>query len=241
MKKYLLITLILIGWQDANSQCFPERHNTSWFDSWISCEARLNPNQMRGEGHWIMYDFGQTYALNELTVWNINDPDLLDYGAKNVAIDYSSDGVNWKNFAEVVFPKAPGISTYEGDIVAELNKLQARYLLLTVLDNYGGACSGFAEMRVGVDSTQDENADICMLATVYPNPFQNEFSVILTKKCLGDVYMAIEDAMGRTVVTENVINLNELNLINGRNWSPGVYYVCLRNGDLLERIKIVKF
>ncbi len=241
MKKYLALISVIFGWQSAFSQCFPDRHNTSWFDSWISCESSLSPNQIRGEGHWIMYDFGQSYALNELKIWNINDPDLLDYGAQHVAIDYSTDGINWKNFDEVVFPKATGMSNYEGTIVAEFNKLSVRYLLFTVIDNYGGTCSGFSEMRVGIDSTTDENADICMLATVYPNPFQNEFSVILTKKCLGDVFMAIEDASGRTIVAENNIQVDELNLINGRNWAPGIYYVCLRNGNLLERIKIVKF
>ena len=42
-------------------------------------------------------------------------------------------------------------------------------------------------MRV-TDSATNENEDICIIADVYPNPFANEFTVLLEKKCLGSIY-----------------------------------------------------
>lgn len=241
MKNLLYLVLFLFTSSQLFGQCFPDRHNTSWFDGWMSCETSENPNEVRGETHWISYDFGQTYALNALKIWNINDPDLLDAGAQNVVIDYSLDGITWTEFGQETFPKAPGVSTYEGDDIVDFDGLKARFLLITILDNYGDdECTGFAELRVGVDSTKDENEDICIIADVYPNPFTTEVSVTLTKKCLGDVYLAIEDATGRTVSPESVINLYDSRIINTENLSPGVYFVCLRNGEIKERYKIVK-
>ncbi len=241
MKKLIYITLLLFSSSQVFSQCYPDRHNTSWFDGWISCETSANPNESRGESHWISYDFGELYELNELKIWNTNDPDILSSGAQNVIIDYSVDGINWIEHGQETFPIASGVSTYEGNIITDFEGIKAKHLLITVVDNYGGDCVGFSELRVAVDSTKDDNEDICIIADIYPNPFNEEFSVFLKKKCLGDVFIAIEDATGRTIQDEEVIKLYETKLINGENFGPGVYFVCLRNGDIKERYKIVKY
>lgn len=240
MKKLSLSLAIILTTLISFGQCYPDRHNTSWFNGWLSCESSVNPNNLRGDGHWISYDFGAPYELNVLKLWNVNDPDFLQDGAKNITIDYSIDGINWINFGSATVPQAPGISIYEGDNILDFGGIKARYLLLTVIDNYGGDCYGFSEMRIGVNPSKNENEDVCILADVYPNPFSNDFSVFLKKKCLGDVFLAVEDATGRTVLNEEIIQLNDTRLINAKSWSPGVYYVCLRNGDILERYKVVK-
>lgn len=241
MKKILLILLFSCCANLLQAQCLPDRHNTSWFDGWLSCETSPNPNEARGESHWISYDFGQLYSLGELKIWNVNDPDILSYGAKQVAIDYSLDGINWIEYGLETFPIASGLSTYEGEVVTNFNDLKTRYLLLTVVDNYGGECSGFSEIRIEADSAKDENEDICLIADVYPNPFTTDFAVFLQKKCLGDVYIAIEDATGQTVVAEEIIKVFDTKTYNAKYFAPGVYFVCLRNGDIKERYKIVKY
>jgi hypothetical protein len=240
MKKSIYFLLLLLNSTLIFGQCFPDRHSTTWFDGWLSCETKVNPNTLRGDSHWISYDFGVPYLLNELKIWNVIDPDLLLDGAEKVMIDYSLDGEKWTEFGEVTFPKASGIPTYEGDLVANLAGIKARFLLFTVISNYGGECTGFAEMRVAADSTTVENEDICIIADVYPNPFANEFTVLLEKKCLGEVYMALEDVTGRTVIDEQVIKVNEPKLINAQFLQSGVYFVCIRNGEIKERIKVVK-
>ena len=240
MKKLFYLSLLLFLTNATHAQCYPDRHNTSWFDGWLSCETTENPNEIRGESHWISYDFGQLYELNELKIWNVNDPDLLANGAQNVIIDYSIDGVNWTEYGQEVFPKAPGQNNYEGDIIVDFEGIKVKHLLITVIDNYGGDCVGFAEMRIAVDSTKSENEDLCILADVYPNPMMDEFSVFLEKKCLGDVYLAIEDATGRTIVAEEIIKLYSTKKFDSSQFAPGVYFVCLRNGEIKERYKIVK-
>ncbi len=240
MKKLIYFFTLLILTNTSFGQCYPDRHNTSWFDGWISCETSENPNEMRGESHWISYDFGQLYELNELKIWNINDPDLLSNGAQNVIIDYSVDGVNWLEYGQETFPEATGVNNYEGEVITDFEGLKAKHLLITVVDNYGGDCVGFAEMRVAVDSAKSDNEDICIIADVYPNPIVDEFSVFLEKKCLGDVYIAIEDATGRTVMAEELIKLYDTKTIDASQYGPGVYFVCLRNGEIKERYKIVK-
>ncbi|MBK7094690.1 MAG: T9SS type A sorting domain-containing protein [Saprospiraceae bacterium] len=150
MKYLLLIILFTSVITDTNSQCFPDRHNTSWFDAWVSCESSQNPNSIRGKSHWILYDFGHIYKLENLHVWNINDPDKLDDGLKNVVIDYSPDGNTWVESGNAVFPKANGSSTYQGSDILDFNGIKARYMLITAKDNYGGNCFGFSELRIGV-------------------------------------------------------------------------------------------
>ncbi|MDA7802945.1 discoidin domain-containing protein [Crocinitomix sp.] len=240
MKRLINIIAILLFSVQLYGQCYPDRHNTSWFDGWLSCEKSESPNEERGESHWISYDFGKPYKLNALKIWNVNDPDIIDNGAKSVMIDYSIDGIHWFEYGLQNFPKATGTSIYEGNVIAQLSGIKARYLLFTIMDNYGGDCYGFSEMRVAVDTTKDENEDVCIIAEVYPNPFQTQFSVFLEKKCLGDVFVAMEDATGRTVIEESIINLYDTKIIDAESLVPGVYFVCLRNGEIKQRYKIVK-
>ena len=123
----LLFTLSFNGF----AQCFPERHNTTWFNQWISCEKTENPNTTRPESHWIMYDFGTELKMYTLNIWNINAPDLLSDGIQKANIDYSSDGVTWFEYGEVTFNQGTGKNTYEGQEVLNFNGAVAKYLLIT--------------------------------------------------------------------------------------------------------------
>ena len=222
------------------SQCLPDRHSTSWFDNWISCEASENPNKNRDESHWISYDLGKLYKLGELKIWNLNAPDLLENGAKTIVIDYSKDGDNWTEYGEVSLDPATGKNTYEGETILDFAEIEAKYILFTITENYGGNCYGFAEMKVEAEPAEDENEDVCILADIFPNPTSNNFSVYLRKKCLGDAYLSIEDATGRTVIDEEIIQLYDTKAIRSENLNAGVYFVVIRNGEVTARFKVVK-
>jgi len=150
MKYIYSLIIIISGFFTANSQCYPDRHNTTWFDSWISCSKSQNPNSIRGDSHWIMYDLGYVYKLEDVHFWNLNDPAQLDNGIKDAFIDYSLDGVSWTEFGVQSFEKATGKSIYQGEDVFEFDGIKARYLLLTVKENWGGDCAGFAELKISV-------------------------------------------------------------------------------------------
>ncbi|WP_084274414.1 T9SS type A sorting domain-containing protein [Crocinitomix catalasitica] len=241
MKKLILLfSLSLLCSAMLFGQCLPDRHSSTWFDAWISCETSDNPNELRGPSHWIEYDFNQIRYLNELKIWNINDPEMVSYGAQNIMIDYSEDGYNWQEYGQVVLPMAPGKNTYEGDEILNFDNLRAKKLLITILDNYGGECSGFAELKIDIDTTKVDDDNICISADIFPNPFKNETNVILKEKCLGDVLIGIEDIVGQVVREETVINLYETMTINTKDLKSGVYFISFRSGDFITRYKVVK-
>lgn len=154
MKKYLIIFLSLVFVMDQGyTQCYPDRHNTNWYDGWISCETAPNPNSVYGDSHWILYDFNETYELGQLHVWNSNDPAHLDYGMQEVSIDYSLDGQDWIHFGDFDWEMASGKSIYEGFEGPHFDGAVARYVLITGLSNFGGECFGLSELRFAVQES----------------------------------------------------------------------------------------
>lgn len=147
--KSIFLYLILCLWTVlGNAQQFPDRHSTSYTDAWLSCTPSANPNSDRGESHWIRYDLGATYVMSAITLWNYNDPMHLDNGVQDIAIDISSDGVNWMEAGTATINIAQGSSRYEGENIINLGGVPADYLLVTILSNHGGSCSGFSEIKV---------------------------------------------------------------------------------------------
>lgn len=139
-----------ISFNNLFAQCYSDRHNTTWFHGWESCEMSNNPNSARGVSHWIMYDLGYIYKLEKVHFWNVNDPDNLQDGVKKVIFDYSMDGSSWVEFGEQSFEMATGQSIYEGQEAFSFGGIKARYLLMTVVENWGGQCAGFGEIKIGV-------------------------------------------------------------------------------------------
>ena len=148
MKLLLLHIILCLSAMHSYAQQFPDRHSTSFTDAWLSCTISANPNTDRGESHWIRYDLGETYVLGAFTLWNYNDPNNLDNGVQDIAIDVSSDGVNWTEAAIASVSISQGSAYYEGADIIDLGGITADYILITILSNHGGTCSGFSEMRI---------------------------------------------------------------------------------------------
>ena len=115
-----------------------DSHSNSPNDAWTSCAPQQSPNSSRGAGHWIQYDFGQTYTLNNSQVWNYNADGATGQGFQNVVIDYSLDGYNWTELGTYNWAQATGSSSYDGFMFSDLNGVVARYLLITAVDNFDG-------------------------------------------------------------------------------------------------------
>lgn len=138
----------------AMGQCDMDRHNTNAFDGWVSCNRASNPNPANGNSHWIMYDLGQTISLYASQFWNVNHPDHLDWGIRTARIEYSLDGTNWTLVEDFSFPQATGVSLYSGVDGPDFAGITARYVLITALNNYGGGCSGFSELKIFTQDPQ---------------------------------------------------------------------------------------
>lgn len=246
-KTTLYITFIFtLCSQLGNTQCYPDRHSTTWFDGWISCNTSANPNSVYGDSHWIMYDLGYDYILNETKFWNTNEPKNLTNGIKDYNIDYSLDGVTWTNLGSFSIDQANGLSNYEGTDGPDFNSATARYVLITPTANYGGNCFGFSEIKMTItDPFEVIDEVIGFNATVYPNPFINNASIRIASLFEDKpVTYTLYDILGR-VITQNVFNINTDTdtypiTLNGNTLSVGIYILTITQNNNQRTFKLIK-
>ena len=249
MKKiFILIVAFVMVQHVVMSQCYPNRHSTNFFDGWISCEPAPSPNPLRPVSHFIMYDFGKIYKLGQMQIWNTNDPSHLDWGMRDVAIDYSIDGITWNLAGDYTFPQASGLSTYEGASGPHLNDIEARYLLITGINNYGGECYGLSEFRVNgteveVTTAVDDLAKLeCVDVSLYPNPFAEKMTLVLAPGCSGDVRYVLYDAMGHELKSEktSLVSGHQKSVEVGGDLPAGTYMLYIEFGGKSVQRSIVK-
>jgi len=244
---YIYIAVFFVsGMQVVAAQCFPDRHSTNWFDGWVSCEPSQNPISSYGETHWIMYDLGYDYVLNETQFWNSNEPKHLDYGMNEFNIDYSLDGVTWNNLGEFNLEQASGSSTYQGMEGPNFNAVRARYVLITPTSNFGGDCFGFSELKIAItDPFTVVDEEDGYNASVYPNPFVNTVSLRVVSLSQSEpVSFTLYDMMGRAITSGNITisedNQNYQLPINGYNLSGGIYILKTNQNGKEKSFKIIK-
>ena len=120
-----------------------DEHSTQLTDMWMTTGAQPN---------WIQYEFDKTYKLHELWVWNSNQliESLLGFGAKNVTVEYSTDGTTWTTLEGVPeFARASGMATYAANTTVEFGGVTARFVKLTINQTWGGFApqTGLSEVR----------------------------------------------------------------------------------------------
>ncbi len=154
MKNIFLLLLSIVTFQAYAQQCNDDTHSTNINDSWLSCEVSTNPNPDRGNAHWTVYDFGHTYTLSTTTFWNYNVINQTNFGFKDIAVDYSNDGINWTTAGTFQLPQASGNPNYQGATGIDLTGINARYLLITGLSTWNsGSCGGLSEIRFNIDTS----------------------------------------------------------------------------------------
>jgi len=110
-----------------------DQHGVNLNQMWMSLDKPL-PN-------WIQYEFDKTYKLAELWVWNSNQvvEAFVGFGAKNVTVEYSTDGVTWTQIEGVPeFAQAPGAATCTANTKIDLGGVLAKFVKLTINSNWGG-------------------------------------------------------------------------------------------------------
>jgi len=245
MKKLLFVLAVIAG-LNVSGQCYPDRHNTSWNEGWISCTMRPNPNTIRGNSHWIMYDFGHKYKVQNIKMWNVNDPQRLDDGFRQVAIDYSEDGATWTHLNTYTLEKASGTSIYEGQNLGSFGGDTARYVIITGLTNWGGDCSGIAEVQIEtLGASVNPFATVmnqCMTVSIYPNPHTDAFNINITSTCTGAITWQIYNSLGQKLTNGNlgseITTLTQS--IPTNQLAPGIYHIILKQGGNVGRYTIMK-
>ncbi|MHC4625850.1 MAG: discoidin domain-containing protein [Planctomycetota bacterium] len=120
-------------------------HSTASEGMWLSDFSGPQPT-------WIQFDFGKVYVLDEMWVWNSNTEfeTGVGYGAKDVSIEYSVDGIDYMPFGTAhEFSRAPAAPDYAHNTTVDLGDLAARHVRLTISSNWGGFLPqyGLSEVR----------------------------------------------------------------------------------------------
>lgn len=118
-----------------------DQHSVDSKDMWLSAGA---------QPAWIQYAFDKAYQLSEMWVWNTNQmvEPLVGFGAKNVTVEYSTDGSTWATLAGVPeFAQAPGTTTYASNTTVNFGGVSAQYVKLTINGTWGMPQTGLSEVR----------------------------------------------------------------------------------------------
>lgn len=249
MKKLSFLLLIsLFTFQLLNAQCDADRHSALLVDHWLSCEMSDNPNIERGSSHWILYDFGYTYALNKSTFWNCNAYGNTEAGIRNYAVDFSNDGVNWIEFGEYELGQATASTFYEGEAGPDFDGLGARYILITALSTYESNCACLSEIRFETSGITVDVEDVNKLnlnLTLAPNPASDLVNLqIEGSEQSFDSEISILDQSGRLISTfDHTVIKGDSNIeISTNTLSSGNYMVKIRSaeGVLTRKLIIIK-
>ena len=242
---YILLFAFL-SFQLVKAQCYIDRHSTNWYEGWVSCKKSPNPITSYGETHWIMYDLGYDYVLNETQFWNSNEPKNLNYGINEFKMDYSLDGVTWTNLGAFNMDQASGLSTYEGDEGPDFNSAKARYVLITPNSNYGGSCYGLSELKISITDPfliiEEKDG---FNASIYPNPFVDKISLrVASLDESSPLEYTLFDILGRSIIGNSLtmaegIDTYELAL-NGNHLSIGVYILKVIQNGKEQSFKLIK-
>ena len=244
MKKSIITIFILSISLNLFGQCFPERHSTNWFDAWVSCETSISPNSSKS--HWIMYELDALYKIDKFKIWNINDPSHLEWGTKNLLIEYSEDGKNWFIADSFVLTKAPGTNDYEGDDWIDINIPKAKFLLLTSLTNFKGDCHGFSEVKFSAEKIK-LNTTISyeknkMRVEVTPNPFSNQIEVNINSSLNGSCQIEILNSLGQNVYNNIVMidNYTFHQTLDLKHLKSGIYHFQIKQKSVKYSKNILK-
>ncbi|MBN2131963.1 MAG: carbohydrate binding domain-containing protein [Sedimentisphaerales bacterium] len=126
-------------------------------------EHSTNPTAMwlsdigAGDTAWIQYEFDQVYALDKLWVWNSNQ--AIEYfqgfGAKDVTIQYSLDGIEWLTLGDFEFERGTSQDDYTHNPPIDFGGVEAQYVRLTITGSHGGLpIFGLSEVRFFYVPTQ---------------------------------------------------------------------------------------
>jgi hypothetical protein len=246
MKKNIITIFILSISLNLFGQCFPDRHSTNWFDAWVSCEAKISPNQKSAKSHWILYELDAQYRIDMFKIWNINDPSHLDWGTQKLLVEYSEDGKDWNVADSFELNKATGTNDYEGIDWNNLDIPKAKFLLLTSLSNFKGDCYGFSEVRFSAEkvklNTTTFDEENKMKVEVTPNPFSNQIEVNINSSLNGSCQLEILNSLGQSVYIKNVVinNYSYHQTLDLKHLKSGLYHFQVKQKKLQYSKNIIK-
>ena len=241
----LFSMLITMGINMVSAQCVDqEAHNTSIISHWLSCEISTNPLTSLADGHWIMYEFEEAVGIEKMTIWNLNHPDFLSMGAQEVRLDYSPDGAIWNTLGSVQVEPGDGGPDYVGVEMEDLPEFDAQYVLLSVISNHGGPCTGLAEVKFQLGSLTTSNEEIVVnQLKAWPNPADQLVSIDLGEWRDRVSQYQVVDQLGRIIAADDVSRVSDNGVVSLSTveFSSGPYVVSFRGAEAIVNQSLVVF
>ena len=211
MTKYILSTFAsLIFSLSISAQCIEDSHSTFANQGWLSCQQSANPVPGKSSSHWVAYNLGEVYSLEQMYYWNHNVWGETGYGAKRIAIDYSLDGDNWSSAGEYTLEKAPGSWKYSSSEAPNLFGIECQYLVITVLETWdaSASCAGIAEWQfeLGTVTSSEDIAEEMNTLSLSPNPTQAYIDIKLSECEV--LFAGIYNSIGQQVKSINPSRLS---------------------------------
>jgi len=152
-----IIALFLFSFicNEAQAQCTDQ--SNYWIESWTSCTATANPNSVRPNSYWMLFEFAEPQAISTTHFWNANKLGESGNGAKTVFIDISTDGTSWTQVGNGAYawPQASELDNYVGFAGPDLQAYGfIEKVLITIMDNHNASnCVSVSELRFDIDPT----------------------------------------------------------------------------------------
>lgn len=129
-------------------------HSTQEGTMWLTAAGAASP-------HWIQFEFDRPYSLFEMLIWNHNSSweNILCFGAKDVTIETSVDGIDWMGVPGVsALAQAPGEDHYAVNNTVALHMVRAKHVRITITSSHAAnpslATAGLSEVRFTTVPTQ---------------------------------------------------------------------------------------
>jgi transforming growth factor-beta-induced protein len=96
---------------------------------------------------WVQFQFGKVQRLYDMTVWNWNAKDSLEYGVKDITVQSSNNGTDWTAMGDFTLAKGSGTADNAGQTIS-LAGVTATYVKIVVKTGYGNANQyGLSEVK----------------------------------------------------------------------------------------------
>jgi hypothetical protein len=147
------------------------------YDSWTGNNAVVDAaaTGLTAGPSWVKYTFDDVYTLTTLRIWNHTiewnwTSWTYQFGAKDIILGTSVDGVNWTETSITGLNNGTGKGWNIGyademaytDEIA-LNNLAAKYVAITIMDNYASGTSTWSRNSLGEVQFEIQPATIALL------------------------------------------------------------------------------
>jgi hypothetical protein len=118
-------------------------HGTDTATMWLSGAGGPTPA-------WIQYNFDTVYRMDQLWVWNYNYEfeSMFGLGAKDITVQYSTNGDDWETLGDFVLNQAPGSAGYDHNTTISLSGIAAQKIKIIMNSGMSGLNRyGLSEVR----------------------------------------------------------------------------------------------